>query len=77
MINMKYLSLDLNVTEIPTNAIEPIGGHQSKLISIFLAGNQNFTLKTGAFQHLNQLTHLNFFSIKIKAIEELRLKGGN
>lgn len=62
MVNLITLSIKLNVNYLPTSAIEPIGGKQSKLTNLLIQSEQNLTIKSGAFQHLVQLTYLNLYN---------------
>ena len=68
----KLISLDigLNMTEIPPNAIVPVGDQTSLLFLTITEKYHNLTVKSNAFQHLNQLSEIIFFKTTIKTIEK-------
>ena len=73
MTELEDLTIGLNVNEIPSNALQPIGG-QSKLALILITANQNITIKSGAFQNLNHLHYINIYNTTIKTIEKEAFK---
>ena len=56
----EFHAADLNVSEIPSNALRSLDG-VSKLWRIALRSASNLTINSGAFQNLTQLTNLDFF----------------
>ena len=58
LTEVKSLELGLNVTEMPSNAFKTINGSESKLGLLRLRLNQNFTIKSNAFNNLKQLNQL-------------------
>ena len=64
----------LNITEIPSNAIVPVG-NQTKLDHLMITGkHHNITVKSYAFQHLSQLHEIEFTNTIIKTIEKEAFK---
>ena len=71
MPQLTHVAIDINVSEIPVNAIKSIDRHQSpKLQYIFFKLSQNATIKSGAFQNLDNLTEIEFFNTTIKFEKE-------
>ena len=64
MTELKYLSISLNITEIPTNFI----GRQLDLSVVEIKSNQ-LIIKSGAFQQLKNLQFLYLQNAKINRIE--------
>ena len=65
------LYIGLNITEIPSDAIVPVSGNQSNLAVVEVTGKyHNLTVKSNAFQHLNNLQLITFFKTTIKTIEK-------
>ena len=64
LTKLNYLGLGTNVTEIPENCISPVNGHESQLKQLHLDQyfqnpfRPKWTIKSGAFQNLNQLKSL-------------------
>ena len=77
LTQLKSLRLSLNIDEIPTNAIEPIDGRQSKIKYLYLESHKNLTIDSGAFQTLNQLTLLSLENSKINRIQNSAFKFNN
>ena len=74
MPQLATLSIGLNITEIPSNAIVPVG-NQTKLTFLTIIGKyHNITVKSNAFQHLSQLLEIDFHETTIKTIEEEAFK---
>ena len=74
MPQLKSLEIGLNITEIPSNAIVPVG-NQTKLDHLMMIGkHHNITVKSNAFQHLIQLVEIDFHETTIKTIEEEAFK---
>ena len=70
---MDKLSIGLNVTEIPTNAIRPIDGSNSQLREILFhqgLSTKNITIKSMAFYNLNQLTEIEFNTMNFRTFEK-------
>lgn len=74
LIELTSLSIGLNVDLIPPNALQPIGGRESKMKNLVIAAKQNLTIETGAFQSFNKLTQLFFHLTAIKRIEKEAFK---
>ena len=71
MPQLATLSIGLNITEIPSNAIVPVSGNQSSLFFVGVTGKyHNLTVKSNAFQHLSQLLEIDFHETTIKTIEK-------
>lgn len=77
MVNLKTLAIKLNVNYLPTSAIEPIGGKQSNLTNLLIESEQNLTIRSGAFQHLVQLTYLNLYNFTKLEFEKKAFKFKN
>ena len=61
MTQLEVLTIGVNDTEMPTNAIEP-DGNQTKLNRLTILNNyQNLTIKSKAFQLLNQLHEISIW----------------
>ena len=74
MPQLKSLEIGLNITEIPSNAIVPVG-NQTKLDHLMIIEkHHNITVKSNAFQHLSQLVEIDFHETTIKTIEEEAFK---
>ena len=69
LTELQSLRLSLNIDEIPTNAIELIGGQQSKIKYLYLEAHKNLTIDSGAFQTLIKLTLLSLEKSNINRIE--------
>lgn len=72
MVNLKILSIRLNVNEFQT--IEPIGGKQSQLSTLSIESQSILTVRSGAFQHLVQLKYLNFHNFTTLTFEKEAFK---
>ena len=66
---LNYLKINLNVTEIPSNAFQPIDGQESRLEQIKFRSSQNLTLKSGAFKGLAYLSEIEIWNTDVKKIE--------
>lgn len=77
MAQLQCLTISLNMSEIPENAIEPIGGQQSKLTNLLIESKRNLAIESGAFQNLNGLYAINFAGIKIDKIQNSTFKFNN
>ena len=73
LTNLNSLTLGLNVTEIPSNAIQPINGLYSSINDFTLRSMQNLTIKTNAFNNLNKLHQLTIQLTNINQIEKSAL----
>ena len=57
------------ITEIPSNAFQPINGYQNNLKTLYLAGE--FTkIGSNSFYNLNNLTLLSFYNARFKSIPD-------
>ena len=65
MNKLKALSIELNVTAVPTSVIQPING-QSNLKFIYIESKQKLTIRYGAFQNLDKLKYLHFVNTSLK-----------
>ena len=77
LTQLESLTIGLNVTEIPENWIEPINGkNKSKLETIEIDIEQSLTVKSDAFQHLNNLRFVEISGIRsrINLIEKEAFK---
>ena len=74
MTELGDLTIGLNIDEIPSNALQPIGGQPSKLGLLLITAHQNITVKSGAFENLNQLYYINIYNTNIKTIEKEAFK---
>ena len=72
--NLNTLTLGLNVTEIPSNAIQPINGQQSNITDFTLRSMQSLTIKTNAF---NNFRNLNQLMIQLTNINQIEKSGLN
>ena len=72
MTRLKDLDIGLNVTEIPTNSIEPIGNQTS--LQILYIRAKELTIKSGAFQQLKNINFIEFLGAKINRIEKEAFK---
>ena len=67
LTNLFNLEINLDVSEIPTNAL----GHRKRLRLIFMASKyQNLTIKSGAFQNLQNIFLIHINSTTIDTIEK-------
>ena len=62
LVNIQHINVNLNITEIPSQAFMPFNGKQSKFNSIILYTPNAITIKKMAFFHLENLNHLHFHS---------------
>ena len=67
-VNINYIEIQLNITEIPSNAFVPVNRNQSELNIITLNTPNKLTINKMAFYNLNNLTWIRLNS-KIKKIE--------
>lgn len=67
---LESVTIGLYITEIPSNAIKTIDGHNSTLKYLTIKSDHNFTIKANAFQNLANLTHLQFRQTTISKIEK-------
>lgn len=74
LIQLNSLSIGLNVTEIPTNAILPKDGSESQLQYFTLKSFNNITIRSSAFQYLKNLTELRLDSMKIERFQDESFK---
>ena len=65
MNKLETLSIELNVTEVPTSVTQPIKG-QSNLTFIHIESKQKLTIRFGAFQNLDKLKFLNFVNTSLE-----------
>ena len=77
IVNLTVLDIGLNVTEIPTNAIKPINGRESKLKLLTITAIKDIIIRSRAFQNLNHIIQIliqpsndMFSSTKIQRIED-------
>lgn len=70
MINLNHLSLRLNVTEIPANAIQPFNGQHSNISFLVISSIQSLTIKSGAFHNFIGLEFFSIWDSTIKLIEK-------
>ena len=70
MINLNHLSLKLNVTEIPANAIQPFNGQHSSISFLVISSIQSLTIRKGAFHNFIELQFFSIFDTSIKLIEK-------
>lgn len=75
MIALETLSVGLNITEIPSDVIIPVG--QSKLNSLYIKSHQSLTIRTSAFRNLQNLYMITFTDTKIDGIEKDAFKFTN
>ena len=68
--NLKVLAIGLDVDEIPSNAIKPSNGNQSKLQYLLFSSERNLTIKSNAFENLINLREIAIESTKIKKFEK-------
>ena len=74
MNHLEVLEINLQTVEIPSNAIIPVG-NQTKLKRVSIENRDKvLTIKSGAFQHLNQLHVIEFFYSSIQTIEKEAFK---
>ena len=74
MTELKLLMIGLNFNEIPTDFIKPINGQQSKLINLQIGSLKSLTIKSRAFQNLNQLYIISISHSTINLIENEAFK---
>ena len=72
MIALETLSIGLNITEIPSDVIVPVG--QSKLNNLYIKSHQGLTIRTSAFQNLEHLYIITFTDTRIHGIEKEAFK---
>ena len=65
MSQLNAMSIGLDNKELPTDFIKP-----SKLTSLFIRSIQSLTVKSGAFQNLNQLDFITFIDTSIDGIKK-------
>ena len=70
MTQLESLSIGLNISEIPSNFIQPIGGQPSKLHFISIEAYQNLTISSDAFKNFNKLEYIHFSHTTFKKIEK-------
>lgn len=71
LTNLFNLEIGLDVSEIPTNAL----GHRKRLRLIFMTSKyQNLTIKSGAFQNLENIFLIHINSTTIDTIEKEAFK---
>lgn len=75
MNRMTFLSIDLNVTEIPSNAINGHKESQLGMITIY-SSIQNLTIKSHAFRSLKKLEYILFREINFTKFENQSLVFG-
>ena len=74
MHQLKILDVELNTTEIPSNAFSSGGNHTELRFLDIMETHHNLTVKSGAFQHLNELDGITFKHTSISAIENQAFK---
>ena len=67
---LESVTIGLYITEIPSNAIKTVDGHNSTLKYLTIKSDHNFTIKTNAFQNLDNLINLEFKQTTISKIEK-------
>lgn len=65
MLQLNAMSIGLDNKELPTDFIKP-----PKLTSLFIRSIQSLTVKSGAFQNLNQLDFITFMDTSIDRIKK-------
>ena len=74
MNQLEVLEIVTKAGEIPSNVITPVG-NQTKLKRVAITEeNDSLIIRSGAFQHLNQLQVIEFFYTSIQTIEEEAFK---
>ena len=74
MTELKFLMIGLNVNEIPTDFIKPIDGQKSKLMKLQINSLKELTIKSRAFQNLNEILVIGISHSKINLIEKEAFK---
>lgn len=69
MTQLTFLYIELNINEIPTNAIKPIDGLDSTIDYMNLISKQNLTIKSNAFINMPELYKLTIQNTMINSIE--------
>ena len=65
LVNVKYISVHLNITEIPSQAFMPLNGKQFKLTDINFDTSDKITIEKIAFYYLDHLSTISLpFYIK-------------
>ena len=67
---LQLLFIDLNVANIPSNAIKSNDDQRSKLKYLAIKSKQNLTFKSNAFQNLNALEEFGIVITNISKIEK-------
>ena len=62
LVNLEDISIDLNITEIPSYAFIPLNGAQHKLQTIRFYTPNEITIQNKAFYHLDHLKVITFYS---------------
>ena len=75
MTNITGLTINSNVTEIPSNAIKTIGGQESQLRGMVLKSVQDLTIRSNSFQNAIKINIQkdenclrNFFCLNLSSI---------
>ena len=74
MTDLRLLIIGLNVNEIPTDFVKPIDGQQSKLIKLQINSLKELTIKSRAFQNLNEILVIGISHSTINLIEKEAFK---
>lgn len=71
---LQTLAVGLDVDQIPSNAIKPIDGSQSKLKSLILSSERFLTVKSNAIENLVNLQSITIGKTKINKFEKESFK---
>ena len=71
LTQLKIFQPELNLTEVPTNAIVPYDGSKSQLTKLVILNRwRNLTVRSGAFQNMIDIPLLKFDEVRITKFEK-------